>query len=73
MVKPVVSMQHLATIEFEDAAEHCSAVAIVRADGTHVAVALSLESDGDTQVVMPHDTARQLIAALEKALSATAH
>jgi hypothetical protein len=60
-------MKEIATIQFEDAAEHCDAVAIVRANATHVAVCLSLASNGDTEVVMPRATARQLVAALEKA------
>lgn len=66
-------MKDIATIQFQDAGEHCDAVAIVRADATHVAVCLSLASDGDTEVVMPRETARQLAAALEKALSSDAH
>ena len=64
-----LEMKEIATIRFEDAGEHCDAVAIVRADSTHVAVCLSLASAGDTEVVMPRETARQLVAALEKGIS----
>ncbi len=73
MVSPSTEMKDIATIQFEDAAEHCEAVAIVRADSTHVAVCLSLATDGDTEVVMPRATARQLVAALEKGISSDAH
>jgi hypothetical protein len=62
-------MNHIDTITFQDADEHCEAAAIVRADANHVVVALTLESDGDIQVVMPHDAAKRLHNALGKAIS----
>ena len=62
-------MNHIDTIKFEDADEHCEAAVIVRADKDHVVVALTLQSDGDIQVVMPHDAAKRLHDALGKAIS----
>jgi hypothetical protein len=62
-------MNHIETITFQDADEHCEAAAIVRADASHVVVALTLASDGDMQVVMPRDAAEQLHRALGKAIS----
>jgi hypothetical protein len=62
-------MKHIATINFDDPDEKCSAAAIVRADGQHVVVALTLEKDGDIQVVMPRHAAEQLHEALGRAIS----
>jgi hypothetical protein len=62
-------MNHIDTITFEDADEHCQAAAIVRADATHVVVALTLASNGDMQVVMPRGVAKRLHGALGKAIS----
>jgi hypothetical protein len=62
-------MKHIATINFHDPDEKCCAAAIVRADERHVIVALTLEKDGDIQVVMPREAAEQLHDALGRAIS----
>ena len=62
-------MKHIATINFDDPDEKCSAAAIVRADGQNVVLALTLEKDGDIQVVMPRHAAEQLHEALGRAIS----
>ena len=62
-------MKHIATISFDDPDEKCSASVIVRADDEHVVVALTLEKDGDIQVVMPRHAAEQLHEALGRATS----
>jgi hypothetical protein len=62
-------MNHIDTIIFQDGDERCEAAAIVRADANRVELALTLASDGDIQVVMPHDAAKRLHDALGKAIS----
>ena len=62
-------MKHIATITFDDADEKCGAAAIVRADRRNVIVALTLEKNGDIQVVMPRQAAEQLHEALGRAIS----
>lgn len=64
-------MKQVAIIKFEDADVHDEALAIVRGDTQHVVVGLSLKSNGDMQVVMPHAAARKLVDALRQALSST--
>jgi len=62
-------MKHITTFTFEDRNEHCEGAVIVRSDASHVAVAFSLKSDGDILLVMPHEAAKKLQAALETAVS----
>jgi hypothetical protein len=60
-------MTEAATITFQDADSSNEAVAIVRYDETHVALCISLKSEGDIQVVMKKTDATALIEALKKA------
>ena len=62
-------MKHVATIKFQDADSNDEGFAFVRADAESVALGLSLKTNGDLEVVMPHESARALIAALQEAVS----
>ena len=61
-------MKESATIIFRDAESSDEAVAIIRYDTNHVALCLSLKSDGDLEVVMEKEDARRLLVALEQSL-----
>jgi len=61
-------MTEAATIRFEDLETRQEALAIVRYDETCVTVALSHKEDGDLQVVMSKDEAKQLLEALKVAV-----
>jgi hypothetical protein len=60
-------MQHAASITFIDIDSKDEAWLGVRYDETKVALALSLKTDGDIEVVMGKENARKLIAALQQA------
>lgn len=60
-------MKHAATIKFEDLDEHDEALVIVRYDDDCVVLGLSLRTNGDLQVVMSKEYARQVIQALTEA------
>jgi hypothetical protein len=62
-------MKEAATITFQDIESSNEAVAIVRYDDTHVALCLSLKSDGDLEVMMEKSDAQKLIQGLQKAVS----
>jgi hypothetical protein len=62
-------LEEIATIKFTDIDTNDEAVAIVRSDEDSVAVALSLESDGDIEVVMKKEDAKKLSEALKKAVA----
>jgi hypothetical protein len=62
-------MENVATLRFTDIDSGDEGLAIVRADGGAVAVALSLRNDGDIELVLPVDAARQLRDALGSALA----
>jgi hypothetical protein len=59
-------MNHIATITFQDADEHCEAAAIVRADADHIVLALTLQTNGDAQVVITRDVAQRYIPPWER-------
>ena len=61
-------MREIETIEFRDQADEDYGVAVVRAAHGSVALALSLRQNGDIDVFMAPGYARQLIAALERAV-----
>jgi hypothetical protein len=61
-------MKESATISFEDVELAEEAVAIVRHDADHVALCLSLKSNGDVEVTMKKQDARRLLDALRRAL-----
>jgi hypothetical protein len=67
-------MKDIATINFTDQASGDEAFAIVRSDEvkTHVGLFLSLLEDGDIEVFMEASTCRDLIEALQQALSSAA-
>jgi hypothetical protein len=60
-------MKHAATIKFEDLDENDEALVIVRYDEGRVVLGLSLRTNGDLQVVMNKESARQVILALTEA------
>ena len=62
-------MQEVATIQFTDADSGDKAVAIVRAGEAHVALCLSLLSNGDIEVVMGSGEGTRLVEALQRAIS----
>jgi hypothetical protein len=62
-------MKEAATISFQDAESQDEAVAIVRYDENHVALCLSLKSDGDVEVVMKKGDVEKLIEALKKSVN----
>jgi hypothetical protein len=61
-------MKPIATIKFQEVGTDEECVAIIRAASGSVAVALSRESDGDVEVVLPTVQARELSRALSAAL-----
>lgn len=65
----LILMKQIATITFQDADSSGEAVAIVRSDQNHVALCLSLLSDGDIEVVMRKVDATKLIEALKNAVT----
>jgi hypothetical protein len=65
----VARMENVATVRFKDVDADDEALAIVRARVGAVAVALSLQQDGDLEVVLPVDAARELRRALDAALA----
>jgi hypothetical protein len=62
-------MTEAATIEFQDTSSYEEALAIVRYDEDHVAVCLSLKSDGDIEVTTTKQDVRRLLEALRRALA----
>ena len=60
-------MEQVASLEFRDVEAGSRAFASVRAAGKVVALALSLETDGDLEVCVTPKVARELAAALESA------
>lgn len=64
----IADMTNVATIEFHDADAQDEALILVRAEAGRVALAVSLKSDGDIQVVMPLEEAQTLIRSLQEAV-----
>lgn len=60
-------MENIATINFRDLNSGDEAVAIVRAGSDRVALALTLRTGGDLEVVVPADVSAELAAALSEA------
>lgn len=60
-------MDQVASLEFRDVEARSRAFAAVRAAREVVALALSLETDGDLEVCVTPKIARELAAALENA------
>ena len=63
-----MELQDIATINFVDKAESQNACMIIRRYGQDVALCVSLESDGDVEVLISAEDAKKLIVALEEAL-----
>ena len=61
-------LEEVVTIKFMDTDTNDEAVAIIRYDENSVAVALSLKSGGDIQVVMKKEDAKKLSEALKRAV-----
>ena len=62
-------MTEATTISFQDAETLEDAFLIVRYDAGRVALAVSLKSNGDIEVVMTKDKAKSLRDALNKAIN----
>lgn len=62
-------MKEAASIIFHDLESSEEAVVIVRYDTEKIALCLSLEKDGDVEVVMDKANTKRLIEALNKALN----
>jgi hypothetical protein len=60
-------MEHIATLAFTDGDTHDLAHVIVRAGAGEVALAVTLRTNGDLEVVMPAETCRELTRALTEA------
>ena len=60
-------MENIATINFRDLDSGDEAVVIVRSGSDRVALALTLRTEGDVEVVMPADVCAELAAALSEA------
>jgi hypothetical protein len=60
-------MDQIANISFVDLESQDEGHAIVRATPNQVALCLTLRTDGDLEVVMPAEVARQLSEALSEA------
>jgi hypothetical protein len=61
-------MKEAATIKFIELDTSSEALAIVRYDQASVAVCLSVQSNGDVEVVMRKEDARALLEALRTAI-----
>jgi hypothetical protein len=61
-------MEQVTIIKFKDLDTSDEALVIVRHDEASVVLGLSLKSNGDVQVVMRKESARELYEALKKAL-----
>jgi hypothetical protein len=61
-------MKEAGTIEFKHAETSDLAVVIVRYDQSHVALCVSLESDGDVEILMRKEDCRKLLEALNRAV-----
>jgi hypothetical protein len=55
-------------IRFRDLADGEEAIVDVRYDSERVALCVSLQHDGDAEVIMTHDQARNLLILLQRAL-----
>lgn len=60
-------MEHIATIGFTDSDSAEQAHMIIRAGAGEVALAITLRTGGDIEVVMPAETCRELTSALTDA------
>lgn len=60
-------MEHIATIGFTDSDSHDPGHVIIRAGAGEVALAITLRTRGDIEVVMPAETCRELTKALTEA------
>jgi hypothetical protein len=65
-------MPQLATINLVDKDSGQPGFVAVRVEGNVVALALSLQDNGDIEVFLDRDEAAQLVEALEQARTATA-
>ena len=61
-------MKEAATINFTEVDNSDDACAVVRYDEASVAICISLKSNGDMEVVMRKEDAKQLMDALKKAI-----
>jgi hypothetical protein len=61
-------VQDAGTIRFEEVETSAAALAIIRYDSTSVTICLSLEGNGDVEVVMKKEDARALLEALKTAI-----
>ena len=62
-------MKEQATLTFKDAASGDEACVIIRYSASNVAIALSLASNGDVEIVLPRADVDRLIEALTSARS----
>jgi hypothetical protein len=62
-------MKEFATIKFNDQEAGDEAIAIVRGDETKIGLCLSLMKDGDIEVFMLPSVCKELVEALQQALS----
>ena len=62
--------REIATLNMSDADTGEGAVAIVRTIGEAIALCLSLENDGDVEIVMKPRDCERLLGALREAMSA---
>jgi hypothetical protein len=67
---PTMTTNEIATLNMIDEDSGEEAVAIVRTVGGAIALCLSLESNGDVEVVMKPRDCERLLAALREAVSA---
>jgi hypothetical protein len=61
-------LESIGTLEFVDLESNDNAFAVVRATAGAVGLALSLEKDGDIDVLLPLETCRSLIDLLNSGL-----
>ena len=57
-------IKEIATISFCDGESGTEAVAIIRLCGDRMALAISIQDDGDLEILIDEDTAQKLVAAL---------
>jgi len=65
-----MSLSEFGTLRAVDAESGDELVAIVRGDAQNVALCLSVEKNGDVEVVLASSDAKKLLALLQQALAA---
>ncbi len=66
-----MTMQDIGTISFTDLGGSGEGVIVIRASSTRIGLAISLESDGDIEILLKPEDVTQLLVALQRAIDAS--